>query len=65
MSTALLVAKAFGVPYTLIASLTDAPDDVIRAGLWEFEPFERLAVLHERRVRWGVPSPDDFDPEYH
>ncbi|QAY26952.1 hypothetical protein SEA_SHAWTY_27 [Streptomyces phage Shawty] len=40
-------------------------DENVRRPLWEYPPEARLAVLHERRVRFGVPTGDDFDPEYH
>lgn len=49
----------------IAAGLRDAPDDKIRRPLWEWHPWVRPAVLHERARRWGVPTDDDFDPEYH
>jgi hypothetical protein len=42
-----------------------ASDDAVKAPLWQYPPEARLAVLHERRARFGVPTADDFDPEYH
>ena len=44
--------------------LKGASDEYIRLPLWEFHPYSAPLILHERRVRWGVPSEDDFDPEY-
>ncbi|QAX93283.1 hypothetical protein HOV11_gp27 [Streptomyces phage Vash] len=52
-------------PYNWARALRDAEDVTVASPLWEFPPEARLAVLHERRVRFGVPSADDFDPEYH
>jgi hypothetical protein len=45
--------------------LKGADDAYIRRPLWEFRPSYRAHVIHERRVRFGVPTADDFDPEYH
>lgn len=42
-----------------------ASDEAVGAPLWQYPPEARLAVLHERRARFGVPTADDFDPEYH
>jgi hypothetical protein len=42
-----------------------ASDEAVRAPLWQYPPEARLAVLHERRRRFGVPTRDDIDPEYH
>lgn len=42
-----------------------ASEESVRAPLWLYPPEARLAVLRERRVRFGVPTADDFDPEYH
>jgi hypothetical protein len=47
------------------AVLARAADEYVRAPLWDFHPYYRPHVLHERAKRFGVPSPDDFDPEYH
>lgn len=52
-------------PYNWTRALRGATDETVKAPLWEFPPEARLAVLHERRVRFGVPTEDDFDPEYH
>lgn len=41
------------------------PDADVKRPLWEFDVEQRPAILHERARRWGTPSPDDFDPEYH
>jgi hypothetical protein len=45
--------------------LKGADDAYVRQPLWNFPPSYRAHVLHERRVRFGVPTADDFDPEYH
>ncbi|QAX94727.1 hypothetical protein HOV12_gp27 [Streptomyces phage Lilbooboo] len=42
-----------------------ASDDAVKAPLWQYPPEARRAVLSERARRFGVPSADDFDPEYH
>jgi hypothetical protein len=47
------------------AALRVATDNTIRQPLWNFHPSYRAHVIHERRVRFGVPTADDFDPEYH
>ncbi|QAX94023.1 hypothetical protein SEA_EURATIS_28 [Streptomyces phage Euratis] len=52
-------------PYNWARALRGAEDVTVSSPLWGFPPEARLAVLHERRVRFGVPSRDDFDPEYH
>jgi len=45
--------------------LARATDDVVSRPLWELSPGLRPLFLAERRRRFGVPSADDFDPEYH
>jgi hypothetical protein len=45
--------------------MRNASDDAVKAPLWQYPPEARLAVLTERRRRFGVPTRDDFDPEYH
>jgi hypothetical protein len=50
---------------TAVRILKGADDDYLRQPLWEFHPYYVPHILHERRVRFGVPSADDFDPEYH
>lgn len=45
--------------------LKAAEDATVKSPLWMFPPEAAAAVLHERRVRFGVPTADDFDPEYH
>ncbi len=42
-----------------------ASDDAVKVPLWEYPPEARVAILRERRVRFGVQTADDFDPEYH
>lgn len=54
-----------GKPFPWARALRGALDGTVKAPLWEFPPEARLAVLRERRVRFGVPGPDDIDPEYH
>jgi hypothetical protein len=49
----------------VVKFLKGADDAYIRQPLWNFHPDNRAHVLHERRVRFGVPTADDFDPEYH
>ncbi|RCG16970.1 hypothetical protein DQ392_17990 [Streptomyces reniochalinae] len=39
------------------------PDEEIRAPLWTWKPHEIPAVIHERRVRFGVFE-ETGDPEY-
>lgn len=46
-------------------ALKYASDHLVRTPLWEFPPRAANAVLHVRRRRFGVPTADDFDPEYH
>jgi hypothetical protein len=50
---------------TLKRVMRSASDGAVRAPLWAYPPYTRPAVLHERRRRFGVPTADDFDPEYH
>lgn len=52
-------------PYNWARALRETDDETVKRPLWEFPPDARLAVLHERRVRFGVPTEEDFDPEYH
>jgi hypothetical protein len=52
-------------PYNWARALFRADIETVRRPLWEFPPEARTAVLHERRVRFGIPTQDDFDPEYH
>lgn len=40
-----------------------ASDESVRAPLWQYPPEARLAVIHERRVRFGVFE-ETGDPEY-
>jgi hypothetical protein len=40
-----------------------ASDESVRAPLWLYPPEARLAVIHERRVRFGVQE-ETGDPEY-
>ncbi|CAD80128.1 gp4a [Streptomyces phage phiBT1] len=42
-----------------------ASDEAVRAPLWQYPPEGRRAVLSERARRFGTPTADDFDPEYH
>lgn len=42
-----------------------ASDEAVRAPLWKYPPEARRAVLSARARRFGVPTRDDFDPEYH
>lgn len=49
----------------VVRILKGADDTYVRQPLWEFHPANVPHVLHERRVRFGVPTQDDFDPEYH
>jgi hypothetical protein len=45
--------------------LSILPDHDIRRPLWEFAPHERLALLHERRVRGLESDPEPIgDPEF-
>jgi hypothetical protein len=53
-----------GAQQHIAAGLRDAPDETIRRPLWEWHPSVVPLVLHERRVRFGVPTDEDFDPEY-
>lgn len=46
------------------AILRGSDDATIRQPLWNWSPALRPLVIHERRVRWGVPTDEDFDPEY-
>jgi hypothetical protein len=39
------------------------PDEAIRAPLWAWKPNEIPAVIHERRVRFGIDE-ETGDPEY-
>lgn len=43
--------------------LPAASDETIRLPLWDFSPAMRNAVIHERRVRFGVYE-ETGDPEY-
>lgn len=62
MSTERVMDRA-AVERLLARSLPDAD---IKRPLWEFDPEQRPAILHERARRWGAPTgEDDFDPEYH
>ncbi len=45
---------------TFAALLRAASDAEVRAPLWEFEPLARLAVIHERRRRFGVDDDEGF-----
>lgn len=40
------------------------PDIDVRRPLWEFPPYQRQAVIHERRVRFGIDDDEVGDPEY-
>jgi hypothetical protein len=50
-------------PYDWTRALKNAEDETVRAPLWTFPPEARLAVIHERRVRFGVQE-ETGDPEY-
>jgi hypothetical protein len=50
---------------TMVRILKGADDNYVRLPLWNFHPYYRAHVLHERARRFGVPTADDFDPEYH
>ena len=39
----------------------DMPDEAIRAPLWYWEPRERPAVIHQRRVRFGYDDDEGLD----
>lgn len=41
------------------------PDEDVKRPLWLWRPEMVPFVLTERRRRFGVPTRDDFDPEYH
>lgn len=43
--------------------LRNAFDANVRRPLWDFPPLARPAVIHERRVRFGVHD-EIGDPEY-
>lgn len=45
--------------------LAAASDNYLRLPLWDFHPYYRPLILSERRRRFGVPTQEDFDPEYH
>jgi hypothetical protein len=47
------------------SALRFATDETVKLPLWDFSPGMRLAVLHERARRFGIPTTDDFDPEFH
>lgn len=51
-------------PYNWSRALRNTDDETVKAPLWDFPPEAARAVLRERRVRFGVPTADDFDPEY-
>ena len=51
-------------PYNWARALRGADDETVRRPLWEFPVEAVKAVQHERRRRFGVPTDDDFDPEY-
>jgi hypothetical protein len=40
--------------------LSTLPDDLIRSPLWKWAPEERLAVVHERRRRFGVDDDEGY-----
>ncbi|CAA07128.1 gp4a [Lomovskayavirus C31] len=46
-------------------TMRTASDDAVKAPLWQYPPEARRAVLSERARRFGIPTADDFDPEYH
>ena len=48
-----------------VVILRSAEDEALRQPLWNWPPILVPLVQHERRVRFGVPTDDDFDPEYH
>lgn len=52
-------------PEAWVSVMRGASDEAAKAPLWQYPPEARPAVLRERRVRFGVPTADDFDPEYH
>ncbi|MFD3573832.1 hypothetical protein [Streptomyces sp. NPDC058644] len=39
---------------TTAQMLRVCPDSMVRQPLWDFAPADRLAVLHERRRRFGI-----------
>jgi hypothetical protein len=41
------------------------PDEDVKRPLWLWRPEMVPFVLTERRRRFGVPTRDDFAPEYH
>lgn len=47
-------------------SIRSGSDALMRSPLWEFLPADRLAILSERRKRFGVfDDQDQPDPVYH
>ncbi|MGW3724851.1 hypothetical protein [Streptomyces sp. NPDC000851] len=59
----LYAARIFpgGVAVDPFAPPRDWPDSVIRRPLWEVQPSEVKAVLHERRRRFGIED-ERIDP---
>ncbi|MFI6861312.1 hypothetical protein ACIBKZ_15655 [Streptomyces sp. NPDC050421] len=51
-------------PYDWVSALRGADDDTVRSPLWGFPPEARPAVIHERRVRFGIDDDETGDPEY-
>lgn len=53
-------------PYDWARAFLGAFDETIRSPLWEFPPEARMALLSERRKRFGVyDDADQPDPVYH
>lgn len=50
-------------PYDWVRALKGATDETVRSPLWKFPPEAFEAVMHERRVRFGVYE-ETGDPEY-
>jgi hypothetical protein len=50
-------------PYDWTRALKHAEDETVRAPLWTFPSEAVSAVIHERRVRFGVYE-ETGDPEY-
>lgn len=52
-------------PFNWARALREAHDGTVKLPLWDYPPEARRAVLSERARRFGTPTADDFDPEYH
>lgn len=51
-----------GIPWPLW--LKSASDEQVQRPLWEYPPDARKAVIHERRVRWGVDDDEGLGFEH-